>query len=76
MELLPEVFWYIRSLILSEYTLLFPGLPFFRSSLQQYILKHKSELGIPDDMTIDFNDRTSPFYAIATYTNPNSNTIL
>lgn len=44
------------------------------SSLQQYILKHKSELGIPDDMTIDFNDRTSPFYAIATYTNPNSNT--
>lgn len=25
-------------------------------------------------MTIDFNDRTSPFYAIATYTNPNSNT--
>ena len=43
------------------------------NSLKQYITNHRTELGLPADMSIDFNDKTSILHNIGIYTNPRSN---
>lgn len=43
------------------------------NSFKKYITDHKTELGLPADMTIDFNDDTSILHNIALYTDPKSN---
>ena len=43
------------------------------NALKKYITNHKTELGLPANMTIDFNDDTSILHNIAVYTDPKSN---
>lgn len=43
------------------------------NSFKKYIADHKTELGLPADMTIDFNDDTSILHNIGVYTDPTSN---
>lgn len=43
------------------------------NSFKKYITDHKTELGLPADMTIDFNNHTSILHNIGVYTDPKSN---
>lgn len=43
------------------------------NSFKKYIADHKTELGLPADMAIDFNDDTSILHNISVYTDPKSN---
>lgn len=43
------------------------------NAFKKYITDHKTELGLPADMTIDFNDDTSILHNIGVYTDPKSN---
>lgn len=43
------------------------------NSLKKYIKTHKTELCIPEDMLIDFNDTSSPLHSISIYTNYRTN---